>query len=58
MGTHQNAIQAAIICLIAVMGTLLNGAFNALVCVAVHHISLLFLGDKKSISQFLLNMRL
>ena len=36
MGAHQDLIQRAVVCLLAVMGALLNSAFNALVSLAVH----------------------
>ena len=36
MGTHQDALQGAEVCVLAVVCTLCNGAFNALVCMAVH----------------------
>jgi len=44
VGANQNAIQGAVVCLITVMSTLLNGTFNALICVTVHIILLLLLG--------------
>jgi len=37
VGTHQDPVQRAIIGVLAVMGTLLNGAFDALVCVVSHN---------------------
>ena len=36
MGTYQNPIQGAEVCVLAMMGALLNGALNALVCMAIH----------------------
>ena len=36
MGAYQDAVQGAVVCLITMMGALLDGAFNALVCMAVH----------------------
>ena len=43
VGAYQNALQGAVICLVTVMGALLYGAFDALVCIAVHSRFLLFL---------------
>ena len=42
VGTNQDAFQGAEVCILAVMGALCNGAFNALVCMAVHEFDLLF----------------
>ena len=42
MGTHQDALQGAEILLTAVVCTLTNGTFNALVCVTIHVLLLLF----------------
>ena len=39
VGTHQNPVQAAVIGLITVVGALLNGAFDALVCMVIHSVS-------------------
>ena len=36
MGAHQNPVQGAVVLLVAVVCAGLHGAFNALVCVAVH----------------------
>ena len=36
MGTHQNLVQRAVVFGIAVIGAGLDGAFDALVCIAVH----------------------
>ena len=46
VGTHQNPVQGAVVFGIAVVSTLLNGAFNALVCLAVHIISSFNLGSQ------------
>jgi hypothetical protein len=43
MGAHQDLVQRAVVLGVAVIGTGLNGAFDALVGVAVHDIDLLFL---------------
>ena len=40
MGAHQNPVQRTVVLVLAMVCTLLNGAFNTLVCVTVH-ISLL-----------------
>ena len=50
VGTNQNTVQAAVIFIAAMMRTLLNGAFNALICVTIHRVILLYLGDRNSIS--------
>ena len=42
VGADQNALQGAEICFVAVMGTLMNSALDALVGIAVHIIILLF----------------
>ena len=36
MGAHQNLIQGAVVFVTAVVRTLLDGAFDALVCMTVH----------------------
>ena len=41
MGTHKNAVQRAKICFIAMVGALMNGAFDALVGMTVHDLFLL-----------------
>ena len=41
MGTHQNLIQGTVVLVTAVMGALLDGALDALVCMTVHNKSLL-----------------
>jgi hypothetical protein len=41
MGAHQDLVQGTVVLMAAVMGTLLVGTFNALVCVTVHSKSLL-----------------
>jgi len=42
MGTYQDALQRAVVCFIAVMSALMNGALNALIGIAVHGLFLLF----------------
>ena len=37
VGTHQDAVQRTVVGLVAVMGTLGNGAFDALIGIAVHN---------------------
>ena len=39
VGADHNAIQCAVIFVLAVVCALMNGAFNALVCFAVHIVS-------------------
>jgi hypothetical protein len=36
MGTYQDALQRAVICFIAMVCTLMNGALDALIGIAVH----------------------
>ena len=42
MGANQDPLQGAVIGILAVMGTLLNSTLNALVCMTIHGIILLF----------------
>ena len=44
VGTYQDAVQGAVVAVGAVVSALLNGAFNALVCLTIHSRFLLF-GD-------------
>jgi hypothetical protein len=37
MGADQDPLQRAEVCILAVMGTLLDSTFNALVCMAIHN---------------------
>ena len=37
VGTHQNLVQRAVVLAGAVISALLNGAFDALVCIVVHN---------------------
>ena len=44
MGTYQDPLQRAEISILAMVGALLNGTLNALVCMAIHgYILLLFM---------------
>ena len=45
VGAHQNTVQRAVVLAVAVVCTLLNGAFDALVCIAVHISFLLLLNS-------------
>ena len=36
VGAHQNALQRAEVCILAMVGALLDSTLNALVCVATH----------------------
>ena len=36
MGAHEDPVQRAIVGIAAMMGTLLDGTLNALICMAVH----------------------
>ena len=51
MGTHQDPLQRAEIRIIAVVCTLLDSAFDTLVCMTAHVLFLLFLGFLDSIAQ-------
>ena len=42
VSTNQDPIQGAVVCLLAVMLALLNSTLNALVCMTIHGIILLF----------------
>ena len=44
MCAHQDPIQGTVVFRIAVVSTLLNGAFDALVCLAAHDFVLLLFG--------------
>ena len=43
MSAHKNTLQRAVVGLIAVMCALMDSTFDALVCIAVHNLFLLFL---------------
>ena len=36
MGAHQNTVQGAVVLAVAMIGTLLNGTLDTLICMAVH----------------------
>ena len=44
MGAHQNFVQRTVVFGVAVIGAGLDGAFDALVCIAVHMLFLLLFG--------------
>ena len=44
MGTHQDPVQRAVVLAVAVVGAGLDGAFDTLVCMAVHKCYLLLIG--------------
>ena len=50
MGAHQNSVQRAEVFRIAVVSALLNGAFNALICLVIHADFLLLFGFEISMS--------
>ena len=37
MGTYQDLVQGAVVLTLAVMGTLLDGTLDRLVCIAIHN---------------------
>ena len=41
VSTHQDPVQRAVILTVAVIGTLLDGTLDTLVCVAIHMVFLL-----------------
>ena len=53
MGAHQNLIQRAVVLVAAMMGTLLDGAFDALVCMTVHKKTSFEIGFGNSMVVFL-----
>jgi len=42
MGTNQDPLQGTVICILAVMGALLDSTLDTLVCMAIHGVILLF----------------
>ena len=56
MGAYQDAIQGAVVAVGAVVGALLHGAFNALVCLTIHCQFLLF-RDRHSMLQIFFSIR-
>ena len=42
MGSNQDALQGAIVCLVAVVGALMNSTLDALIGIAIHNRFLLF----------------
>ena len=48
MGADEDAVERTVVLAVAVISTLLNGAFDALVCLAVHRFSSFDLGCKHS----------
>ena len=44
MGAHQNLVQRAVVLVLTVVSAVLDGAFDALVCMAVHNRYLLLFG--------------
>ena len=51
VGAYQDAVQSAVVDIMAVIGALMNSTFNALVCVIVHNGSSFF-GDGHSMPHF------
>ena len=39
VGTHKDLVQRAVVLAVAMVSAVFNGAFNALICVAVHSCS-------------------
>ena len=57
MGTNQNLVQGAVVLMAAMVGTLLDGAFDALVCMTVHKIASFLIGFGNSMNDFLKTIR-
>ncbi len=57
MGADQDAIQGTVVFRIAVISTLLNGAFDALVCLVIHVLFLLLIGFWISMSMAVKEIR-
>ena len=58
MSTYQDPVQRAVVCGLAVVGALLDGALDALVCVVVHGVSSFFRnGDSMTRSETVMRMR-
>ena len=53
MGTNQNLVQGAVVLMAAMVGTLLDGAFDALVCMTVHKKASFEIGFGNSMVGFL-----
>ena len=45
VGTNQDLIQGAVVVAVAVVSALGNGTFDALICIAVHFLFLLYIWD-------------
>lgn len=52
MGSYQDPVQGAVVFAVAMMGTLLNGTLDALICMAVHNVILLFIWYGNSMIRF------
>ena len=58
MSTYQDPVQRAVVCGLTVVGALLDGALDALVCVVVHGVSSFFRnGDSMTRSETVIRMR-
>ena len=57
VGTNQNLVQGAVVLMAAMVGTLLDGAFDALVCMTVHKIASFLIGFGNSMDDFLKTIR-
>ena len=44
VGAHQNLVQGTVVGAVAMVCALLNGAFDALVCIVIHIVILLYIG--------------
>ena len=57
VGAHQDLVQGTVVLMAAVMGALLDGALDALVCVIVHGVSSFFRnGDSMTKSETVMRM--
>ena len=53
VSADQDTVQSAVVCILAVVSALMNGAFNALICLAIHVCSSFF-RDRLSMTDFFL----
>ena len=52
MGAHQDLVQRTVVLVAAVMGALLDGTFDALVCMTVHRKASFEIGFGSSMDRF------
>ena len=52
VGTNQDFVQGTVVLMAAMVGALLDGAFDALVCMTVHKIASFLIGFGNSMNDF------